>query len=436
MASEILDQQSRPKIVVTGATGYIGERLVVAALAQGFDVIALSRRAPVDPRVSWFRFDLAEPSLESWPDGVVAVIHLAAQTGASITLSAQEEIRAADALMHTASRCGARFVFVSSQTARPDAPSSYGRSKAAIEERVMASGGMVVRPGQVYGGPPRGLFGKLQHAVKRLPVLPRFVPAPVVQPIHVDDLAKGLMIVATSATVASRVYCLGAAEPVSFAGFLDALACCRVRRNRLFLPIPQFVVRLLVRVMGPSASQRLGFAQLLSLFELPLMATRTDFQLLGLEVRSLEDGMTKSGHGLRRRQILEGRTLLWYVLRQRPTNSLSRRYVRVLASMNKATTLRLPRWMSWTPSLLAIADEPGFRRSREGAEFDWRLDAATLIAEASPQGAVRFLGSGRCAGFPRAVVFLTCAVSSEIVSRLVGIVLRSSRSRPLIEEGQ
>jgi NADH dehydrogenase len=436
MASEMLDQQSLPKIVVTGATGYIGERLVVAALAQGFDVIALSRRAPDDSRVSWFRFDLAEPSVEKWPEGVVAVIHLAAQTGPSITLSAQEEIRAADNLMQAARRGGARFVFVSSQTARPEAPSSYGRVKAAIEERVMASGGTVVRPGQVYGGPLRGLFGKLQRAAKQLPVLPRFVPAPLVQPIHVDDLAKGLMLVATSASVASRVYCLGAAEPVSFAGFLDALARCRVRRNRIFLPIPQFAVRLFARVLGASASQRLGLEQLLSLFELPLMATRTDLQLLGLEARSLEDGMTKSGHGLRRRQILEGRTLLWYVLRQRPTDSLSRRYVRVLASMNKATTLRLPRWMNRFPGLLAIADEPGFRRSRQGAEFDWRLDAATLIAEASPQGAVRFLGSGQCAGFPGAVMLLACAVLLEIVFRLVGIVLRLSRSRPLIEEGQ
>lgn len=436
MASEMLDQQSPPKIIVTGATGYIGERLVVAALAQGFDVIAFSRRAPDDHRVSWFRFDLAEPSVENWPEGVVAVIHLAAQTGASITLSAQEEILAADHLMQAARCCGARFVFVSSQTARPEAPSSYGRVKAAIEERVMASGGMVVRPGQVYGGPLRGLFGKLQRAAKQLPVLPRFVPAPLVQPIHVDDLAKGLMLVATSATVTSRVYCLGAAEPVSFTGLLDAIARCRARRNPIFLPIPQSAVRLLAWALGASASERLGLAQLLSLFELPLMETRSDLQLLGLEPRSLEDGMAKSGHGMRRRQILEGRTLLWYVLRQRPTDSLLRRYVRVLASMNKATMLRLPRWMNRFPGLLAIADEPGFRRSRHGAEFDWRLDAATLIAEASVQGAVRFLGSGRRAGFLWAMMLLAYAVSSEIVTRLAGILWKLSRSRPLIDESQ
>lgn len=436
MPLEMPDSKSCPKLVVTGATGYIGKRLIETALIQGFEVIALSRRPPVDPRCHWFRFDLSGAVLEAWPEGVIAVIHLAAQTGAPTALAAEEEIHAADCLMLAATRCGARFIFVSSQAARPDAPSAYGRTKAAIEFRIMESGGIVVRPGQVYGGPPRGLFGMLQRAVERLPVLPRFLPAPLVQPIHVDDLAKGLLLIATSVSITRQVYCLGAVRPVSFARFLDALACYRVRRCRLLLPVPQFAVRFLARALGITLSQRLGLIQLLSLFELPLMETITDLQLLGLKLRSFEDGMAKNGLGLRRRQIMEARTLLWYVLRQRPTSNLLRRYVRVLESMSKATILRLPRCMHRFPGLLAISDEPRFRRTRQGAEFDWRLDAATLIAEASPQGSVRFLGSGQSAGLALAVLLLAYAVTSAIAFRFVGFVCKLARSWPLIEEGQ
>jgi len=37
----------------------------------------------------------------------------------------------------------------------------------------------------------RGLFGTLVKVVRRLPLLPTFLPAPKIQPIHVDDLAEG-----------------------------------------------------------------------------------------------------------------------------------------------------------------------------------------------------------------------------------------------------
>ncbi|SNS23698.1 NADH dehydrogenase [Noviherbaspirillum humi] len=424
MIPESLDQAARHKLVVTGATGYIGERLIEAALSQGFDVIALSRRPPTDPRVSWHRFDLAEPAVLAWPEGVRAVVHLAAQTGTTAELDAQGEIRAAESLMQAARDRDARFVFVSSQTARPDAPSDYGRVKAAIEARVLASEGVVVRPGQVYGGSPRGLFGTLVRAADRLPVLPRFLPASLVQPIHVDDLAQGLMLLVTRGATAPRIYCLGAAEPVTFTHFLDTLARCRVRRNRFFVPVPQFLIRFLAYVAGASLARRLGLAQLLSLFGLPPMQTQEDMRSLGLLLRTLEEGMAKSGRGRRKRQLEEARTLLWYVLRQRPPADLLRRYVRMLDGAGKTALLRFPRWMKCFPSLVSMADEPGFRRSEEGAEFCWRLDAATLIAEASRPGAVRFLGNNRHAGFLSAVLLLAKAVSSEIAFRLLGIVWR------------
>lgn len=67
-------------IAVTGASGAIGSRLVLAAHANGHTVVALSRQRPKDlpEAISWRQFDLVAP--DTFADalaGVDTVIHLA-----------------------------------------------------------------------------------------------------------------------------------------------------------------------------------------------------------------------------------------------------------------------------------------------------------------------------------------------------------------------
>lgn len=432
MVLEMSSQAPRRKIVVTGATGYIGNRLTDLAISQGFEVVALTRRPVSRCGVVWREFDLASPGADGWPTDVLAVIHLAAQTSSSTALTEDDEIHAAECLIRATNRHSARFIFVSSQTARLDAPTKYGRTKAIIEAMVLAGGGIVVRPGQVYGGISCGLFGTLVRAVERLPVLPGFVPSPLVQPIHVDDLAKGLMVLASSETIPSKVFRLGSSEPVTFTQFLETIARCRLRRRRIFFPIPRRFVLFMTYCLGTSLTHRLGFGQLLSLFELPPMETGEDMRLLGLSLRTLADGMARSGYGLRRRQLQEGKAMLWYVLRERPAGSLLRRYFRMLAALEKPSALEMPACMARFPGLIALADEPHFRLSKPGSEFGWRLDAATLIAEASPQGAVRFLGDRQHTGFIQSVIRLGYAVTSELICRLLGLVWRLCRGASVL----
>ena len=145
-------------LVVTGAGGYLGRHLVAAARASGWRVIAATRR-PIVADVEWLPYRLEdEIAADAIPDRAV-IVHLAAQTGAALDASIEQ--RAADRLIDAATRRHARLVFVSSQTARADAPTPYGRTKAAIEARVVAAGGIAVRPGLVYGGSPGGVYADL-----------------------------------------------------------------------------------------------------------------------------------------------------------------------------------------------------------------------------------------------------------------------------------
>ena len=399
------------KVLVTGAGGYIGERAVAAFLRAGHTVVAGGRK-PVGSLES-YRFDLSSPQVAPLAVGVDVVMHLAADTtGSGDDTAMAREVVSAAALVQAAQDAGARFVFVSSQTACADAPTRYGRSKFQIEQRVLAAGGAVVRPGQVYGGRERALFGTLVALVRGLPALPAFLPAPLIQPVHVDDLAQALVTIAMRADLGGRVLAVGAPEPVSFTTFLRAIAAERVRRPRLFVPVPALLVTLGRAVTGGRAAplERLG-----SLFALPRMESADDLATLGLTLRPLEQGM-----GTRRRALLrECATLLRYVLAERPGGALLRRHARAIERLRGGAVIGLPRFTAAAPGMVRALEGRGAR----GDELAFRLDCATALAEATPQGARRFLGLGQRSSLIVAGIGLTLAVAAEVFWRIASPVL-------------
>jgi uncharacterized protein YbjT (DUF2867 family) len=378
------------KILVTGASGYIGARFINLALAHGHEVVAASRRP--SGSLQWLHFDLKTPLLLTLPRDVDAVLHLAIDTDTTATNDTQYECAAAKILIEKAREIDATFVFVSSQTARDDAPTNYGRMKWWIEREVLVAKGRVVRPGQVYGGAESGLFGTLVRLVRNLPVLPAFIPAPLVQPIHVDDCVKGLLLIATEHNLPSRIYNLAAPTGISFTTFLRSIARQHIRCHKIYLPIPVPMFRIITELIGAKIHAQLGLSRLESLFDLRPMDTATDLELIGLKLRSLDSGMHRSGSDRRRRLILEGSSLLTYILRAKPHSSLVRRYVRAIEKLRLGIALSLPYPMHRWPTALSFLDAPSVRSSKIGTELAWRIDASTVIAEASKQGAIRFLG--------------------------------------------
>jgi nucleoside-diphosphate-sugar epimerase len=397
------------RIAITGATGYIGQRLVQAALAAGHEVLALSRRPMEQAGLTWQAFDLADSAPLSLPERTGAIFHLATETQQAAG-SEEIELAAARRLITAASSVGADFVFVSSQTARADAPTAYGRIKWQIELLTLAAGGRVVRPGQVYGGPEQGLFGELCRLVRRLPLLPAFVPAPLVQPVHVDDLVVALLNCLSQAP--ASVHCVAAPEGISFTKFLQVLALARTGRRLIGLPVPTALVRIATRLLGRGLSGKLDLDRLSSLFALPRMETAADLQRLSLTLRPLADGVTRSGRA-RRGLLLEGRTLLAYGLRLPPSNTLIRRYVRAIEALRIGRSLPLPETVRRVPALLALLDRAPGLQAEFRNELDWRLNAALMLGEASPEGALRFLGVNGRSGWLRSGFRISLAVVSE-----------------------
>jgi len=217
------------RVLVTGASGFIGGPTCAALAERGHDVIALVRRPGSEPAgTRTVAGDLTdEASLigafrEAAPD---AVVHLAAENGAQ---RSESKLRAANVagLEHLIAACRAcdpppRVVFVSTVVTgdahgallTEDTPlpvqTAYGRSKQE-GERMLAESGLdvvVVRPCHVYGA--GGWFA--EEIVGRLKQPGRFAVVGrgdnAWDMVHVDDLATALALAAESGRTGETYHC-------------------------------------------------------------------------------------------------------------------------------------------------------------------------------------------------------------------------------------
>ena len=154
------------RLAVTGGSGYIGRCFCRQMLAQGIELTVLGRKRPegIDEGAYQFvSYDLSGAA----PDliGMDAVIHLAS-AGLDDAAGGDVDVIGTRALAEAAKTAGvSRFVFVSSQSSRPDAPTSYGRGKFAVETMLAEFDALIVRPGLVCGGEEGGVYGKLCEMV-------------------------------------------------------------------------------------------------------------------------------------------------------------------------------------------------------------------------------------------------------------------------------
>jgi nucleoside-diphosphate-sugar epimerase len=158
-------------IGVTGASGYVGGRIVSSLRAAGIDTIGLVRSpAPGEERVRSYALDT--PLEDSVLDGLQTVVHAAydlSQRGRDIhAVNFSGSLPLLDGM---AAR-GGRVVLISSLSAFEGARSEYGSTKLELERAVLERDGIVLRPGLVFGAHAGGLFGAMVTALSRHSLMP------------------------------------------------------------------------------------------------------------------------------------------------------------------------------------------------------------------------------------------------------------------------
>jgi len=264
------------RVLVTGASGFIGRALVPALVTAGYDVRAAVRRmpAPFAPPVEVATHGDLDTDVD-WRSlllGVDFVVHLAgiAHTGPEIAEARHDRINhlATAALARAAQTAGIKCVVLVStiraQTGpqsdhvltEADAPrptDSYGRSKLAAEVALARSGApfTVLRPVLVYGP---GVKGNLR-TLMRLAALPILLPFGAFTNrrslVSVQNLVAAIAHVLRREASRGETYVVADPEPLSLADIVTALREGLGEPPRL-IAVPPELIRLGLVLAGRS----------------------------------------------------------------------------------------------------------------------------------------------------------------------------------------
>ena len=242
--------ETRPAILLTGATGCIGGRLLPALEARGHRVRCLTRRPAaleerLGRRTGIVRGDCLDPaSLQDAFAGVVTAYYLVHSMGAAADFEAQD--RAAARNFGAAARAaGVRRIVYMGGLGASAGLSRHLRSRHETGEVLRQSGVPVVefRSAVVLGAGSLS-FELIRSLVERLPVMvcPSWVGTPT-QPIALADLVAYLAAALYLPHGDSRVFEVGGADVVSYGQIMEEYARQRGLR-RWLIPVPLLTPRL------------------------------------------------------------------------------------------------------------------------------------------------------------------------------------------------
>jgi len=276
-----------PRILVTGANGFVGNALCRRLIADGHSVIASVRSSeseanlpsgitatftqPLSPETDWSRA----------LSGVNVVVHLAARVhvmheSASDPLSEfrRVNVEGTRRLAQCALSCGIkRFVFVSSikvngESTRPgtsfndrDAPAPqdpYGVSKLEAEKELgsVARSGMelvIVRPPLVYGPGVSANALRLFQAVHRRRRLPLASVRNRRSLIYVGNLVDAITLCCTHPRASGQTYLVSDGDDVSTPELIRRIATAFGQSARLF-PFPPALMSFAAALLGKRAA--------------------------------------------------------------------------------------------------------------------------------------------------------------------------------------
>jgi nucleoside-diphosphate-sugar epimerase len=256
-----------PKVLITGANGFIGSNLCRYFAERGFEVCALVRRTSdlhflENLPVRFIYGDLTDPSGFELPAGMDYVIHAASLTS---DLASEEEcersiygltVNLFEALARVSPR-PRRFVYVSStlvlgfegenlSEANPGRPAdflAYTRAKKKTEAFLTQAAGrdglpvVIIRPGDVYGPNDRTTCANLLPGIERgVPIIVgrgnRRLPF-----CYVDNLCQAIHLALLRPGIEGRAYSVTNSDLPTWRMFFSRLQAGLGKKQRIYVPV-------------------------------------------------------------------------------------------------------------------------------------------------------------------------------------------------------
>jgi len=263
------------RVLVTGASGFVGRAVVLAFAAEGYAVRAAVRRPPQPALPASIEAVQHADFIQSvdWRslvEGADAVIHLAgiAHTGHGTPDDVYDRVnrQATEHLASVAAKAGVgRFVFVSSVRAQtgaaadhvlterdPAAPTdAYGRTKLAAEASVRAASlpFTILRPVLIYGPGVKGNFTWLLRAAASPLPLPVKSFTNRRSLLGIDNFVSALRFVLASPAAKNETYLV--ADPGVAPTLCETIAVLRQAQDRApgIAPMAPRLIEWLLRIV-------------------------------------------------------------------------------------------------------------------------------------------------------------------------------------------
>ena len=304
------------RVLITGASGFIGRALVADLAAAGHPVRAAMRQ-PADIFARTVEVvavsDLTRPvEWRALLKGIDTVVHLAgiAHAGPEIAEQAYDRVNrlATAELAEAAQRMGVkRLVFASSiraqsgpvaspvldETSAPLPTDAYGRSKLAAEQAIRASNVpfTILRPVLIYGPGVKGNLARLARLAKSPWPLPFGSFSNRRSILGRQNLIDAIHFSLRTPATQGETYVVADPEPLTLAEMVAALRAGQGRPPGL-LPVPLTPIAAAFRAMGKTELwDRLGGelivnpARLMQAGWRPPVATRDGLAAMGREHR-------------------------------------------------------------------------------------------------------------------------------------------------------
>ena len=249
-------------ILISGAAGTVGARLVAGLRNQGFSVRGLvlpgdpGRTRLEDLGCQVVEGDITRPaSLQGAFEGVHTVYHMAAVIlSTDPAVFDRVNVRGTRHMLEGAAAAGVEhFIHVSSASVVYPETTPYSRSKRECERLVRATKGLhttIVRPTLVYEQDGGAEFLLFFAYLKKFPIVPFIGDGRALKsPVFAEDLIGGLLGLAGNKAAYDKLYNLSGPQAIPIAEFARLMLASE-GKSKPFIHIPVFICRLMARAMG------------------------------------------------------------------------------------------------------------------------------------------------------------------------------------------